>query len=1217
MAANIYTEILSLGRAKVLTDTLAGQTNDETVILRFENIPNNQLEAAADWLYSNRISIENFRSEYKTYDGTWRSVEIKATKINTQGGYIDQTFAFGYIETLLSETALDWTEARTATRKSLVAGPDDNGYTSPATGDDTTEEYLTVVWPNCSPYKAEAMLAEVNALGASSFDPVLRGETYSTGWHRINSGYEIADDGSATFTLYLAHPEFSIDTYEGWLTEKQANITYHFNVPKELAQTIVDNYKAKGARASITYNDGLCGIIIVKRTLTGSTLDAGTTADSCDSQSYARMYMSIEDPSIYTVPDPEAGMTYKRRVSSNNDGTYDVNIESTYRQTRNYDDRETSVSALSDTSIRRQFGVTDDSSIPDISLPAQGRVYRQNVSIQPDCSKNIETTTEDARDLTGEFKSLSTQFKRGDSVIYRNTDTLIDAPTITGAGSYRVQQQINDDGTYNAVLVYERGTNAAQEDHESMNSSLGEQDTILYKAANESVNAPSSGQGAIYRANNTLREDGLYDATLTYNKSLPAIEEFKSATSSAGSSDSAIYRNADALISAPAAGQGAIYKVQQQINEDGTYDATLVYDKSTSQIAEYRSSATIFLTGNSIIYRNSASSINAPTVTGSGQYRVQQQVNRDGTYDAVLVYETGTNTGEFEHEALNSALLERDNVIYRARTSGVDAPSSVQGAIYRADNSLRDDGLYDASLTYEKSNSATLAFDSNRTPFRKESSIIYRNTTASIAATLPNSGMYRSTNRINPDGTYDSTLIYSSGTNVGEESFNSTRSGLEDRDSVLYRSRTTSVNAPNSVQGAVYRAENSLRDDGLYDASLLYVESTPVTLPRTASRTPFSTTDGIIYRNSTDTVDAPTTTSGIYRVTERINNDGTYDADLTYEHSTDSGEASFESANSPLSERNSVIYRNRSTQVAAADPVQGGIYRSENSLGDNGLYQSSLTYDKSSEVSTTVETENGPVESSTQIIYKNSRKMPKLGSVPTNGNIYRMRVSINEDGTYDADMVYTETSEASHEFKSLDTGVSTEHSISYRRSAAPIVGGDDSQQNVYRVNQSIADDGTYSGTMMYKTSDAISHKQNFYTRNGIGSWIHAFRNAKSTGAIAAELPVYGNNSLRIQINDDKTYSGVAIYEIPSGSGATVKALDSVHWTDKQVQTIGSSMYRIWTVVKYVNYHKSHGLAESAADNGFEGSISFTNDLWKAMYQGAPTVTGTYLTTLLV
>ena len=903
MAANIYTEILSLGRAKVLTDTLAGQTNDEQVVLRFDNIPNNQLEAAADWLYSNRISISDFKSEYKTYGGTWRSVEIVATKESEKGGHIEQTFAHGYLETLLTGSDLDWTEARSLTRKSLVAGPTDNSYTSPATGDDTTEEYLTAIWPNCSPYKAEAMLAEINAFAASSYAPVLRGETYSTGWHRIFSGYELAEDGSATITMYLAHPEFSIDTYEGWLTEKQASITYHYNVPKELAQTIVDNYKAKGIRASSTYNDGLCNLIVVAKSLAGSTLDVGTTAYSCDSQSYERLYLSIEYPSLYTVPDPEAGMTYGRRVSSNGDGTYDVKLESTYRQERSYPDRESEVSALSDTSVYRQFGVTGTGAIPDISTPTQGRTYRQNITIRPDCSKDIETNTTDSR-----------------------------------------------------------------------------------------------------------------------NGKIP-----------------------------------------------------------------FRSDSTTFRTGESIIYRNSKSVIEAPPATGSGQYSVQQQANQDGTYDAVLLYQYGTNTGHYKHEGLNSGLLERDNVIYKARTSGISAPASGQGAIYRADNSLREDGLYDANLSYEKSNA--------------------------------------------------------------------------------------------------------------------------VALYRTAASTPFSITRGAIYRNSRSVIDAPPTDSGIYRVTEQINDDGTYDVDVTYVYSTGAGEATFESMNSPLSERSTTIYRAAATASVAPNPATGYVYRAENELSEDGLYNSRVTSDASQYARTTISSGRTPISSSNQMIYRNTTTMPSI-TTPSVGQVYRMTATINEDGTYDADVTYDAIAGtgASHAFQSAASAATDQNSIVYRRSTNALAGSTTSQGKMYRVNQSILDDGTYQGEVSYRESSPLLYKQIFNGRYG-NNYIYAFRNATSIEGIADALPYRSRNDIRFQTNDDGTYSGNATYSAPRGSG-DVFAGQNVSWADYEFQTVyGGTHYLYWTATKAVTWSATHTGAQNDLAGSSEGSVNFEHGLWKAMYKSNVSRTG--------
>jgi hypothetical protein len=82
--------------------------------------------------------------------------------------------------------------------------------------------------------------------------------------------------------------------------------------------------------------------------------------------------------------------------------------------------------------------------------------------------------------------------------------------------------------------------------------------------------------------------------------------------------------------------------------------------------------------------------------------------------------------------------------------------------------------------------------------------------------------MYQATNSLNDYGLYDATLVYRYGLTVGATEFASERGTLSDRDSWIYKDSPAKVEAPTAGQGGIYRADNSLTDDGLYNATLVY-----------------------------------------------------------------------------------------------------------------------------------------------------------------------------------------------------------------------------------------------------------------------------------------------------------------------------------------------------------------------------------------------------------
>ncbi|NIP53663.1 MAG: hypothetical protein GWO08_13975, partial [Gammaproteobacteria bacterium] len=111
----------------------------------------------------------------------------------------------------------------------------------------------------------------------------------------------------------------------------------------------------------------------------------------------------------------------------------------------------------------------------------------------------------------------------------------IDPPSVSGAGLYRVSQRINEDGTYSGTLVYELGTGGGNHTFRSLYSKLSNDYTRLYKDSNTPVSDQGGvDTGYIYRVNNTLNDDGTYDARLVYESSQNAERTFSAEESPLG-----------------------------------------------------------------------------------------------------------------------------------------------------------------------------------------------------------------------------------------------------------------------------------------------------------------------------------------------------------------------------------------------------------------------------------------------------------------------------------------------------------------------------------------------------------------------------------------------------------------------------------------------------------------------------------------------------------
>ena len=104
-------ECLNLRKAKLRKNAGMGLTSDVSLTLVWENIPVREGELARAWAYSNRLTLTSPEIEYKTYTGTWRSIQLEVVPQTGSSVSLEHTFAYGYITTIATDPST-WTEAR-------------------------------------------------------------------------------------------------------------------------------------------------------------------------------------------------------------------------------------------------------------------------------------------------------------------------------------------------------------------------------------------------------------------------------------------------------------------------------------------------------------------------------------------------------------------------------------------------------------------------------------------------------------------------------------------------------------------------------------------------------------------------------------------------------------------------------------------------------------------------------------------------------------------------------------------------------------------------------------------------------------------------------------------------------------------------------------------------------------------------------------------------
>lgn len=510
----------------------------------------------------------------EVFDGRYRNAYIRPTTTGEVTTLV-QILRKGFIETLVVGGQMDWSEARIETARELPAGTSTNNP-----GGNTTEEYIIVMFPNTSPDKRQAIQNSIEALTVSSFNPVIRGESLGTGFHRIYVTSRIEDDGSATILLLLAKPEFTLDAYESYLTKRQDDVTYFFNVPKELAQGVLTASRAKGVSARASYNtsQGLVDIIIYTHQYDVEGYVSATVFRNCDSYEVADFYWGIEDQSLYEIPSAPVGRgrTVNKSLRNNEDGSYDVTITTRYTNRREYDYDIRTASTLSRVAIKEVLGSTTASDLIDPEDGTyQGVIYKVDLNVRNDCSYDIRTIYDIAIPNSIEFARTRSALIYEDELLYANSLSVIEADSTVGTGGiYRAGNQINEDGTYSGSLIYIESQEVTA-DIASSRSTLENVNRILYSGSRDAIQSPDSVRGCMYQVSERINQDGSYDGDLIYSEA-NEDEIYLGWETQFGTAELYIYKNQHDTTRVAAVicdlGRTTSNSVQPTINRDGSYD---------------------------------------------------------------------------------------------------------------------------------------------------------------------------------------------------------------------------------------------------------------------------------------------------------------------------------------------------------------------------------------------------------------------------------------------------------------------------------------------------------------------------------------------------------------------------------------------------------------------------------------------------------------------
>lgn len=407
------------GPARLLGESDTPLNNSRELTRLFDLQVDSVTQKQMDWLWmyvsggpadapntTAKSYVDNPQVQGKLWPGRWRLV---SNTFSQKHRGVIQVLRLGWAQ------AIVWDEA-------LLPATDDLAL---------AEGYRTVQWRNCDPAYACAMAASLNV--GTITNAVVQGQTLSGAWHviKVTTGH-MQDDGSCVITLALAQPQFTLIAYAKAGTTKETAVTYYWQVPKALAQGILDANKAAGASASCSYQNasGLVDIVIYGTVLASSNYLNALTAWCAAYREFTDYYWDLtvaERDAIVTTAPPQ-GWIYRYAWNLTGDALWDVRIEKRH----DLDQVTTSVSqtAFDKTTVVRH---TEAAAALPAPLPEVGKVKNNQNASTP--SGNFATHEDVKEVIESKITFSSAITDTGTTVVEkgRNVATLPVLAAVTGA----------------------------------------------------------------------------------------------------------------------------------------------------------------------------------------------------------------------------------------------------------------------------------------------------------------------------------------------------------------------------------------------------------------------------------------------------------------------------------------------------------------------------------------------------------------------------------------------------------------------------------------------------------------------------------------------------------------------------------------------------------------------------------------------------------------
>jgi hypothetical protein len=873
--------------------------------------------------------------------GRWRQAfTTRVERRDSQGSdvvtfWIVLTLRLGWAE------SLDWGEARIAEGASTQT----NAETLGSAVSDDKAGIVRVLFPNFSPYYAESAIV---AVGETVSDARVQEQTLSGVWYVNIASLQEQQDGSHSLVLTLAKNKYILNSYRDYLFIRGGILSYAHNVPKGVAQTLIDELKAKGYSVTASFNQGeeTVDLVATAYRYNELLLLGHVSSINCDSVSYANLYLGVSGPDAYQLPySTSPGYSYSRQINESQ-GAYDIITTMRVRRQRDYDQTRDGNGPLMTTDVYRRFGVLGPSGLYTLPDPEVGKDFNRQMQVQDDCSIDEQISTSKAvYRRTDEFtarQSALTSVKEigfanahGSQVPYHtaNRGKIVELSSSLNRFSYYDGRHVEQSAVPFTVALRQTGQDAFTQTHEKVRLNA------------EQLDAVSREQGEVVDQNVSVNALGYYDQTIRSQRGVKASHAFDSRRDALSAVDVVDTANDDQEMSLPSPVAGYAYSGEQSLNRFSYYDHKVVRERAVrGETGEQGAGGDLF----SLRVQNRIQNAEAPITAGALVPGLipfaDSSLNRFSYYDGAQGYNIAGEAVIVSSASAVSALSSGTREEHRNARAPIAVGARPAGAVLSARSSINGFSYYDGGveLVYAVpyAGRSGAAIDSASV----QETYLYRNRDG-VPAALPRvvGFAYDDTFSVNEAGYFDGSRRAAYGTLLVSGGVRSESDLFESRRENRFQNSDAAIEAPVSGSGWTGFAQNSVNRFSYYDGIVgIAYAGVYQYIPEAVTETAFEIVYGAEVRNASVPVAPDTFSVGeIHEASSSVNRFSYYDGRKTRRLQKASERGQTTQMSAYLETRFERVERN-AAGLTAITPTRGRVYETQQSMNAASLYDKTI-----------------------------------------------------------------------------------------------------------------------------------------------------------------------------------------------------------------------------------------------------------------------------------